>query len=75
MEVASLKFRLLNLLRGRLVISYMGLITIWIRPDTASEVLGVVAVACGVSAVDALAGVTEAYRGKRRGETRQDGDP
>jgi hypothetical protein len=53
----------------------MGLITIWIRPDTASEVLGVVAVACGVSAVDALAGVTEAYRGKRRGETRQDGDP
>jgi hypothetical protein len=48
--------RLLGLLRGRYLMSIFGIIMMHLNPGAAQWILGAVAIACGVSAVDAWKG-------------------
>jgi len=52
----SLKERLIALIRGRYLISVLGCIVMYLKPEIGSNVVAIVGLACGVSAIDSWKG-------------------
>lgn len=52
----TVKDRLTALIRGRYIMSALGCLVIYLKPEVSSDIVLVIGMACGVSAIDSWKG-------------------